>query len=96
MGFFDIREVQSDPQRGTGDECVPPAAAYMGQRDQVLICAIFIVAVVVRDERKNLWGDPVYGRKRVLHGLNQTEYFQYVMPSKKSDQPASTSCELER
>jgi hypothetical protein len=48
----------------------------MGQCDSVSIHVIS--APVVRDERKNFWRDPVYGRERGLHGPNQAEHFQRV------------------
>ena len=47
----------------------------MGQRDQTLIR---IVVVIIWDEQENFWRDPVYGRERVLYGLDQAEHFQCI------------------
>ena len=84
-GFIDIHEVQSGPQREMGGEDVPPATAYVGQRDKVLIRVafafffIFIIVAVIRDVRENFRGDPVYERKQVFYGPNQTEHFYDIL-----------------
>ena len=58
-----------------GDEHIPPATAYVGQRDQTLIR---IVVFIVWDEQENFWRDPVYGRERVLYAPDQAEHFQRI------------------
>ena len=64
--------------RGRADKKLPPSAENVGQCDQVLICAIFVVAAV-GDEQKDIWWDPVDGRERALDGPNQTEHFQRIL-----------------
>lgn len=61
----DVREVDPGPQRGAGYERVPPAAANVCQRDQILIHVESVVSVtfalVVQDNEKDFGRDTIYG-----------------------------------
>jgi hypothetical protein len=58
-----------------GGEYGPPITAYVGQRGQASIRAIFLV---VRNKRDAFRRNPVYGRERGLQEPNQTENFWHV------------------